>query len=424
LLNNKKKIRSRFSFLTFIFLGLLFLESDQFVLQSAIGRIRPNLILILLIGLYITLQTIFSRKETTLKMDKVGFYLILYVSVNIVSLFFADFANPLRIIYGLKVLFLLFCWFIVYFFIKNQFSNMGKGLQFLKYFFYFGFIQTLIGTSQMIGSFIRPTGTISNGDADYYGILISAYFTSMIILKILKVQVLGRRLDFYFLLLLSINLFYSFVRSGWIGTIGGLLFFVLIMFINAIFKTRTDSKLLGRFFLSLILIVFLFSTLFLSSTNLQDYAVSRIDLQDDSMAGITNNIRLIMMLESWENAKRSIIIGNGPSAFSLQGLLLDIPYRAENAFDPSIITTLLNDTGLIGLITFFIFIFKICSLSIKTFNVKSSNIMSNYSIAFTSTMIGLIVSYIPSTALWIPYSWVFFSIPSSAAYLASHKAQC
>ena len=103
---------------------------------------------------------------------------------------------------------------------------------------------------------------------------------------------------------------------------------------------------------------------------------------------------------------------------------MDIPHRAENAFDPSIITTLLNDTGLIGLITFFIFIFKICSLSIKTFNVKSSNIMSNYSIAFTSTMIGLIVSYIPSTALWIPYSWVFFSIPSSAAYLASHKAQC
>jgi len=158
-----------------------------------------------------------------------------------------------------------------------------------------------------------------------------------------------------------------------------------------------------------------------SSVNLQDFAASRINLNDDSMAGIRNNLRLVMMFESWENAKRSLIIGNGPSAFSLQGLLLEIPHRGENAFDPSIITTLLNDTGIIGLITFSIFIFKICSLSFKSFRYDSGNILSKYSIAFTCAMTGLIISYIPTTALWIPYSWVFFSLPSATASLAMYK---
>jgi len=398
----------------------LFLESDHFIVSSALGRLRPNLIIILIIGLYSAISTIFSNKKTTLNINKIGFYLILYVLVNVISLFFSNFENPLRIIYGIKVLILLFCWLIVYFYINKQFSSFNKGMNFLKYLFWVGLIQVLIGTFQILGDFIRPTGTISTGDADFYGILISAYFSSLLILKILKVQVLGRRLDYIFLFLLLINLYYSFVRSAWIGTIAALLFFSIIVYFISLFTNRSNISISRIIVIFGLMFAFIFG-IYSSSVNLQDFAASRINLNDDSMAGIRNNLRLVMMFESWENAKRSLIIGNGPSAFSLQGLLLEIPHRGENAFDPSIITTLLNDTGIIGLITFSIFIFKICSLSFKSFRYDSGNILSKYSIAFTCAMTGLIISYIPTTALWIPYSWVFFSLPSATASLAMYK---
>ena len=93
--------------LAFCLLATLFLEADAYVMFSPIGRLRPNLIVIMFIAITSLLIIIVSLKNKVWMVSKPLLYLILYLGVNIISFIFVDFNNPLRFEYGLKVIIFL-----------------------------------------------------------------------------------------------------------------------------------------------------------------------------------------------------------------------------------------------------------------------------------------------------------------------------
>ena len=388
---------------SFILLSTIYLDSTMFSFATPLGRFRPNIVIIIGITLWSLINYLLTKKRK-FTISRVEILLIAYIGVNIISLFFVGF-DSLRISYGIRIIFLLVCWLSVFFYLTRKCSIELRALKLLKFFFLMGFLQTLIGTWQMLGTFVRPTGTISLGDADFFGIAIMGNLLVFVVLKVLKVQVLGKYLDYIFISLLTANLFFSFVRSGWFGFLAGLFFFGLLIVLGKIGKI----SLLGRKILSITLgIAFVVFILFTISPTLQDYAISRIFSSESDGNSIQNNIRLIMMAESWKNALNSPIIGNGPAAFAVQGLSLDIPLNADFAFDPSIITTLMNDTGIIGTAVFISFLWVLISETLSIYSKNPNNILAKYALAFVVAVFGLIIAYIPSTGLWLPYSWMFF----------------
>jgi O-antigen ligase len=157
---------------------------------------------------------------------------------------------------------------------------------------------------------------------------------------------------------------------------------------------------------------------------LQEFTKNRLDFDrvneqgELSGSSIQGNIRLLMMAVSFENAMKNPIIGNGPAAFTTQGMEMDhnkVLHAGDFAFDPSIVTTIFNDTGLIGVFLFLFFIIKFFSYIFKTFRENEDDILAKHALSFSIAIAGLLVAYIPSTALWIPFSWVYFSIPIALA---------
>ena len=426
----QRKGASSIGVLAFFLLLTLFLESEDFIISSPLGRMRPNLLFIITIGFFCFFLVLSNLKNKTWKVNKAFALLFLFFIVNIVSLFFADFSDPLRFEMGAKILFLYACWLVVFYFIEYICSVPERALTFIKILFLMGFLETLVGTSEMIaalakGNFYRPDGTISNGDADFYAILLMAFLISMVVLRILKVTVISKKFDSFFIFLLALNVFLSFVRSAWGGFIIAMLFLFFLEFINAFGEKKKEDKVAGKIIFSLLLVaIFVLGIYYVFlSANLQEFALNRLTVPttDEGDIGGTTGTRLLLMAESFSYFLQSPIIGNGPSAFSLQGLLMEeIPWRGDTAFDPSIITTVLNDTGIIGGVVFIWFIVSIFKYVFHMYRKDQNNILMKYSFAFSITIFGLLVSYVPTTALWFPFSWVFFSLPTALA-LASRK---
>ena len=401
---------------TFTLLGLLYLDSNDFAIFTPIGRIRPNIIFILLIGGVNSLLFFFNPKSKKY-LTRASFLLILYILTNLISICFIGF-DMLRINYGLRIIFLLLCWLIVFFHIENYFKSSKNPFFFVKVLYFFGFIQGIIGLVQFFLSGLRPTGTISDGDADYFGILMMYNLIVIVVLNFLNVFVFNKKFDLALKILFFINLYFSYVRSGWFGFILALFYLSYLSYIKVFGKNSKMQKNIFFFFVAIFCIIAVF---FFAIPNLQEFALSRIINDSEDQNSIQNNIRLVMMAESWNNALSSPFIGNGPAAFSIQGMKLDIPMAADFAFDPSIITTLFNDTGIVGAVIFLYFVVYILKKSVLTYKYHSENIQLKYAIAFSVGIFGLLISYIPSTALWIPYSWVFFSIPTALIYSVTNK---
>jgi hypothetical protein len=306
-----------------------------------------------------------------------------------------------------------------------MFKNQISALKFIKTLYIFVFIQSLIGFFQMFPPFIRPTGTISCCDSDFFAIMLLGPFVSLVVLKILKVKVFSSSFDYILITSIALNILGSFVRSSWIGFIAAFLFFFFFSFRNKLgSKVSKIANFKKIFSISIVFSVFLFIVFLSSSSQLQEFTKNRLDFDrvneqgELSGSSIQGNIRLLMMAVSFENAMKNPIIGNGPAAFTTQGMEMDhnkVLHAGDFAFDPSIVTTIFNDTGLIGVFLFLFFIIKFFSYIFKTFRENEDDILAKHALSFSIAIAGLLVAYIPSTALWIPFSWVYFSIPIALA---------
>lgn len=391
-----------------IFLGSLYLESEMFSIETPIGRLRPNLLMAAVVVVGMMLNRLATHRTVVLARPVI--YLGLYVAGNVMCL-----VNSQNLSMSFRIIGLLLAWFLVDVYLVNQCSGEKTAAKLAKAFLLFGMLQALIGVGQMLGEFVRPTGLISSGDSDYFALAMMGNLLVLNTLHLFRVRVFGRIQDNFMVALFAVNVFFSFVRSSWIGYIAG----ILVLGSFALFFNPVRFSMRGR---NLLVTAGLVATVcvagFIALPNLRDVFWQRISLSETGAYSISENIRLVMIGESWRNAQDSLLIGHGPGAFATQGSALDMDFSRGIPFDPSMATTLMNDTGLFGTGIFFVYLLSLFRFVFGSLKANPESISAKYAVAFAVAVVGLLFSYVTTNGLWLPFSWVYFGIATACAKCA------
>jgi len=397
-----------------LLLTVVYLESLPFSFETPIGRIRPNLVMVAVITIGMILDIMIRR--TPIRVPKPVVFLAAYVAVNIFCLFKSE--SPAM---SIRVVCLLTGFLAVCIYMANCFSTEQSSLKIVRFFFFLGVVQALIGLLEITGAtFERPAATMGSGDSDYFALVMMGNLLVFNSLQMLGVRVFGRILDLLISGLFAVNVYYSFVRSSWIGYMLGLCFMVGLVFLGNLGRS-TGSRKRGVIVVG-ITCVFFFGA-YLAIPQIQSAVLDRVSFSETGTASIQENIRIEMMRESWGNALSSPIFGNGPGAFTSQGHSLEIDYGRGVAFDPSIATTIMNDTGLLGTIAFLIFLWEYYRYIFRAIKLKPNSIMAKYAVSFSVAVFGLLAGYLMTNGLWLPFSWVFFGFPLGFSVVSLKQKQ-
>jgi len=273
-----------------------------------------------------------------------------------------------------------------------------------------GFFQLLIGLFQLIAGVLtvenivnfsnliqhadlvpygRPFGTLV--EPDFYG-AINTFFAFIFIGEFYKSSY---RIHYFAGLVNILFLMYSAVRASIIGF--GISFFVLLFHFRNQIKISTIDSLL--FFYSALFSIPLFYT-----TIIRFSYFFRSDFWIEGF----NNPRVLQMSVSFSQFLENPIFGNGLNAYRFLGdrytnIIEDwMPNWVISGYDPSIITSLLNDTGIIGFSLFTLFIY------IYLKSIISRNLEQN--IFVFCAILSLLISYIFTNGLPFAFTWVMLAI--------------
>jgi len=273
-----------------------------------------------------------------------------------------------------------------------------------------GFLQAFLGSLQIIFGILtvenianlkpyvqhldlvhygRPFGTLV--EPDFFG-AIATFFSFLFIGAYLNTQ---KTLYYFVGILFMLLLFYSGVRAAILGFIASL---ILVPFLlkDRIRISRVDSII--SIYTSIILIPIFYSTI-------QRFAYFfRLDFWVEGFM----NPRVLQMGVSTSQFLESPIFGNGLNAYRFLGETYSsavetwMPDWVISGYDPSIITSLLNDTGLIGFTLFILFIY---------FYLKNLLIAKNNRNVFMfGGILSLFISYIFTNGLPFTFTWILLSM--------------
>ena len=235
----------------------------------------------------------------------------------------------------------------------------------------------------------RPFGSLV--EPDFFG-AIAAFFTF-----IFFGEYISNRKDIYYFigLFFTFLLFYSGVRASILGFIASL-FFILFFMKDRIRINRLDG-IVGIYAIILLIPVF-YSTI-------QRFSYFfRLDFWSEGFM----NPRVLQMGVSASQFLENPIFGNGLNAYRFLGdsyasaIESWMPDWVISGYDPSILTSLLNDTGLIGFSLFGMFLlyyFKHLLL------VKNSR-----NIFLFGAIFSLFISYIFTNGLPFTFTWVLLAM--------------
>jgi len=411
---NKKK------FIIYAIILTLFLEARVFSFYFAGARIRIVQLVEIIAILIIILALLFNK--IALKKTPIDLFLWAYILANFISLI-----NAPLIERSLKIFILLVSLALLYCIIVNLVTEIELFNKAFNLLLYVGIAEILYGIYQVLAGmcnhylnfnlpigfagivhkkFIgspwgRPYGTFV--EPDWYGAISMFYALLFISLYFSR---LVRRKYFYLIgMIISIlGMLISFVRTSWIGFFGGLL---LLSFLGS--KIKLSKIRLVSYVKILFLLSFFVLTLSISWPAFSNIIKGRLSTKGD--AGIsTSNTRFVCMIHAFNLFLNHPIIGNGPGSFAIQGI--GSVYEAggefslERRYDPGLLTTVLEDTGIIGFI-----LFLLLSRRFLKYNLKAIPLISNryqiISMGLLAGISGLFISYVFTHGFWIPFTWVF-----------------
>lgn len=424
---------------TFLIYGILltlFLEAHVFSFFLEDVRIRISQLLELIAIFCIFLAA--SIRKTYLRKTPLDFPLWSYILVNFISL-----SNAVWIRRSIKIALLLFSLSLLYYVVVNLINSpkvFDRAFNFLLYIgvaeIIYGLYQVLAGMlnwlfnlnlpighlgmvhTRFIGSkWGRPYGTFV--EPDWYGII--CMFYALIFLTLYYSTLKERKFYFSGMVISLLGLFFSFVRSAWLGFIGGAIFLLIhkkkCKLLKLSLSLYIKNTLILLFLLSIATLLFSPLRVILKERFFSNYSGSRISLE---------NVRAKQMIMSFKAFLKHPMLGNGPGSACFDYLAEE--YGEDTAleminngevdqrscgFNPGIITTVLEDTGLIGLILFLIFIRSIISYNFKMIPFLSDD-YSLKTLALLGGLVGLFVSYLFTQGFWLPFSWVFLAFNISA----------
>lgn len=405
----------------------LFFEAYVFSFYLLGARIRAvqiveviaivNLLIAILIG------------KTKLKKTPIDFLLWAYILINFVALI-----NAPSVGRSLKIAVLLLSLALLYYVIVNFITERTLFDKAFNLLLYIGLAEILYGLYQVfagmcncylninlpvghagivhrefIGSpWGRPYGTLV--EPDWYGAI--AMFYALLFISLYFSRLTERKNFYLFGMVIStIGMLLSFVRASWVGFLVGLLFLSILGHKVKLSKIRFHSYVK---ILSLLLLLVLVLT-FLSPT-FSTIVKKRFSTQGEASI-TTTNVRFIQMAHALKLFLRHPIIGNGPGSFAIKGiwghieehyqnLVEEEKLNIERRYDPNILTTVFEDTGIIGTI-----LFLLLTLRFLIYNLKVVPLISNryqiISLGLLAGIIGLFISYVFTHGFWIPFTWVF-----------------
>lgn len=405
----------------------VFLEANIFSFYFLGARIRVIQILEI-IGFFYFFSRVLARKAT-LRKTPIDMFLWSYIGINFLALI-----NAIWMSRSMKISILLLSLAVLYHLIYNLIETKDIFKRALDLLIYVGLFEILYGLYQVFAGIINwcfnanlPIGYLSMAHVEYigspwgrpYGTLVESdwygaicMFYALLFALLCCTEIKKKKLSYFLMLNISvIGLFLSFVRAAWLGFIFGVLFslFFKYKYKNLEFNMRIYIR--NLFIVSMIIF-----TMVIISPQIRSILKGRFsDLN-------SKNIRLVLMQRSIQTLQKHILIGNGPGSSSFSYLAQEkgkkyakkfiktknALLKGNEGFDHSIISTVLTDTGIFGLIIFLLLIAKII-----IFNFKAIPLLhQEYQLAGLGLflgIIGLFISYIFTQGLWIPFTWVFLA---------------
>jgi len=420
--------------LIYAIIASLFLEADFFSFHFFGARIRIIQIIgiVALICLIVRVTMSVSKpKKTPIDAPLCG-----YILVN-----FAAIINAPSMVRSLKIAVLLLSLALLYYIIVNLIDSKELFKKAFNLLLYIGLGEIVYGLYQvaagmfnyylgiglpvghrgiMHAGFInspwgRPYGTFA--EPDWYGAV--SMFFSLLFMSLYFSRLREKKKFYLFGMVISIlGMFLSFVRASWIGFLGGI--FVLLLLKHKVKLSRINVINFSKFLLCLV-VGFLILIILIPSTI--DILGTRVAPTGAAGVGATN-VRFVQMRHSINLFLNSPILGNGPGCFSVLGiwghneeyynqLVREGLISIESRYDPSIATTVLADTGILGAFFFIILLFSFLKYNLLTIP-KIGGFYQVVSFSLLGGIVGLFISYIFTQGFWLPFTWVFLGFNISA----------
>ena len=288
-----------------------------------------------------------------------------------------------------------------------------------------GLANTQLGLSLPIGvygimhaeyigaSFGRPYGSLP--EPDTYGAVCVFY---ALLLGLMWVTASdsphSRRLNRLTAVAAGLGLLIGFVRASWLGFLFGLGWASLV---------RLSGRLRGLRALRITAVVAL-GVLFMGGAVISSPALRAVLARRFATGGegaeaslSLQNARFQQMIMSWNLFRQRPLLGNGPGSFSVLGAIgahqeyyLEEGVDLSRIYDPSIVTTVLNDTGLMGVVAFIVLVWAYFDHVRRRLRHLTDRTSRNAALCAHSALVGLFASFIFTHYFWLPFTWMFLAV--------------
>ncbi|MCX8036674.1 MAG: hypothetical protein N3D11_06415 [Candidatus Sumerlaeia bacterium] len=272
--------------------------------------------------------------------------------------------------------------------------------------------------SDYVGTiFGRPYGTLP--EPDNYGAVCVFYalFAGLLWLTDAAPQRLRRLAGVVALAALAGTLI-ALVRASWFGFIVGVLAAIGYWQsgrLAGLRARRLGTVLLGGLLLTTVLIA--------GSESVRSVLAKRFISDHAEEAAISKeNVRFIQMSIAYSLFRQSPLIGNGPGSFTMLGSVgVHELYYIETAqdfsrlYDPSILTTVLNDTGLVGAAAFLLLAAAYWTYLRRQTGRNRELRARTAALCAHSAFVGYFASFIFTHMFWLPLTWLFLTMVMALA---------
>lgn len=266
-------------------------------------------------------------------------------------------------------------------------------------------------------AFVRTTGTFN--DPDLMGILAAAFLIFSIGAELYDVMI-NKTYTRVLMISSLIVLMVVSVRT----TVAGLLTGITIMIYRYIKRKGIRFGLIkSLMFISGVL--FVVTIVMISGlSDVYSFLLFRITNIYDQH-GIVADSRWGMMGWAIKLFLEHPVIGNGPGSFAVLGIIpgYEMGILPSRPYNPSILTTILSDTGVVGLITFLWLAARYWNYTRKSFSRRYDDKWFGITTTLFSCVVSLMVMYLFTTMFWVGATWVFIGMSVSATRICLYREQ-
>lgn len=400
-----------------------------------IGLKYSSFFIIILFAMFLENSVFQIPESQTMPFNIRPVYMIFFISLfYLIPQLWLKFSSDLKFLFHHKLLLIYYAYFSIILLTNPHYNaiehfgqiSIGIFLYFVfvilvrkqdfdflyKIFLLIGFLQIILGVIQVFLGILtvetglsfkeylqhldlvrygRPFGTFI--EPDFYGV-----FSSLFALVFLGEYLKTKKNIYYFLSLLStILLFYGAVKGAIIGFIFSIFIFIYLL---------KDYIKISKIDFITSLYIFIFSIPIFYGTIERFSYLFRLDFW---VEGIMNP-RILQTSVSFSQFLESPIFGNGLNSYRFLGDTYSsavedwMPDWVISGYDPSIVTSLLNDTGIIGFILFSIFLIYF----FKNIFPLSKNSFRKLGLFFG--VLSLFISYLFTNGLPFTFTWIIIAM--------------